>query len=100
MLTTFLAEDSRRRDRWSRALADFAVAQRPDNRAVLAKWVSRWSQLADAAALGLGQILETASGAAAADVAARARTAREDILAGLTMGDRDDRAVAGHDQSR
>jgi toluene monooxygenase system protein E len=91
MLTTFLAEDSRRRSRWSRALADFAVAQRPENRAVLGKWVSRWSQLADDAALGLGQILETGSDAAAADVAAHARTAREDLLAGLldiTVGEK------------
>jgi toluene monooxygenase system protein E len=83
MLTTFLTEDSRRRGRWSRALADFAVAQRPDNRAVLGTWVSRWSHLADDAALGLGQLLETGSGTAAADVAAHARTAREDFLAGL-----------------
>jgi toluene monooxygenase system protein E len=91
MLTTFLAEDSRRRSRWSRALADFAVAQRPENRAVLGTWVSRWSQLADDAALGLGQILETGSDAAAADVAAHARTAREDLLAGLldiTVGEK------------
>jgi toluene monooxygenase system protein E len=91
MLTTFLAEDSRRRSRWSRALADFAVAQRPDNRAVLGTWVSRWSQLADDAALGLGQILEAGSDAAAADVAAHARTAREDLLAGLldiTVGEK------------
>ena len=29
LLTSFLAEDSRRRGRWSRALADLAVAQRP-----------------------------------------------------------------------
>ena len=83
MLTTFLAEDSRRRSRWSRALADLAVAQRPDNRAVLGTWVSRWSGLADDAALGLGQILETGNDAAAADVAVHARTAREDLLAGL-----------------
>ena len=58
LLTRFLAEDSRRRGRWSRALADLAVAQRPDNQAVLAKWVSRWSARADDAALGLGTILE------------------------------------------
>ena len=85
LLTSFLAEDSRRRGRWSRALADLAVAQRPENRAVLGKWVSRWSALADDAALGLGKILETVPGStvSAADVAARARTTREDFLAGL-----------------
>ena len=61
LLTSFLAEDSRRRGRWSRALADLAVAQRPDNRDVLAKWVGRWAARADEAALGLGTILEAAA---------------------------------------
>ena len=84
LLTSFLAEDSRRRARWSRALADLAVDQRPENRAVLAKWIDRWSVLADEAALGLGQILETLAGVFAADVAGHARAAREQHLAGLT----------------
>jgi toluene monooxygenase system protein E len=83
LITSFLAEDSRRRGRWSRALADLATTQRPENRAVLAKWIDRWSALADEAALGLGQILETAAAVSAADVAAHARTARQQFLAGL-----------------
>ena len=83
LLTSFLAEDSRRRARWSRALAGLAVAQRPENRAVLAKWIDRWSVLADEAALGLGQILETTAAVSATDVAGHARTAREQFLAGL-----------------
>ena len=85
LLTSFLAEDSRRRSRWSRALADLAIAQRPENRAVLGKWVGRWSALADDAALGLGKILEAAPGNSvqAADVAAHAQAAREHYLAGL-----------------
>jgi toluene monooxygenase system protein E len=85
LLTSFLAEDSRRRGRWSRALADLAMTQRPENRAVLGKWVARWSALADDAALGLGEILETApgNGVQAADVAAHAKAAREHYLAGL-----------------
>jgi toluene monooxygenase system protein E len=83
LLTSFLAEDSRRRARWSRALADLAVGQRPENRAVLARWIDRWSLLADEAALGLGQILETQAGGSAADVAEHARTARQQFLAGL-----------------
>ncbi len=83
LLTSFLAEDSRRRGRWGRALADLAVAQRPENRAVLAKWIDRWSVLADEAALGLGQLLETAAAVSATDVAGHARTAREQFLAGL-----------------
>ena len=83
LLTSFLAEDSRRRSRWSRALADLAVAQRPDNRSVLAKWIGRWAARADEAALGLGTILEITVGIPAAEVAAHARTAREQFLAGL-----------------
>ena len=83
LLTSFLAEDSCRRARWSRALAGLAVTQRAENRAVLAKWIARWSVLADEAALGLGQIFESAAGVPAADVAAHARAAREQHLAGL-----------------
>jgi len=89
LLTSFLAEDSRRRDRWSRALADLAVTQRPDNRAVLGRWVSRWSSRADEAARGLGTLLaaEAGSGVTAALVADRARAARERFLEGLTDTD-------------
>ncbi len=83
LITSFLAEDSRRRGRWSRALADLAATQRPENRAVFAKWIDRWSTLADEAALGLGQIFEEAAAVSAADVAAHARSARQQFLAGL-----------------
>jgi toluene monooxygenase system protein E len=83
LLTSFLDVDSRRRGRWSRALADLAVAQRPDNRDVLAKWVGRWAARADEAALGLGTLLEAAAGVPAAQVATHARSAREQFLAGL-----------------
>jgi toluene monooxygenase system protein E len=83
LITSFLAEDSRRRGRWSRALADLAVAQCPDSRAALAKWTGRWAARADEAALGLGTILEETAGVPAADVAAHARAAREQFLAGL-----------------
>jgi len=83
LLSSFLAEDSRRRGRWSRALADLAVAQRPENRDVLATWVTRWAARADDAALGLGTILEAEAGVPADDVAAHAGTAREQFLAGL-----------------
>jgi toluene monooxygenase system protein E len=96
LLTSFLAEDSRRRDRWSRALADLAVTQRPDNRTVLGRWVSRWSSLADEAALGLGTILaaEADSGLAAPLVADRAKAARERFLEGL-MDTADDGTADG-----
>ena len=83
LLGSFLAADSQRRGRWSRGLAEYAVAQRAENRAVLAKWAGRWAALADDAAHGLGQFLETlpGSGVPADQVAAHARAAREEFLA-------------------
>jgi toluene monooxygenase system protein E len=55
---------------------------------VLGRWISRWSSLADEAALGLGTILAAAadSGMAAPDITGRARAAREKFLDGLTDG--------------
>jgi hypothetical protein len=50
---------------------------------VLAKWTGRWAARADEAALGLGTVLEAAAGIPAAEVAAHARTAREQFRAGL-----------------
>jgi toluene monooxygenase system protein E len=78
MITTNLAADSRRLEKWSRALVDMVVAQRPENRAVLRRWIDRWSVRADEAAEGIGAL--TGSGA---DIAAHARAARTRFLAGL-----------------
>jgi toluene monooxygenase system protein E len=83
LLATFLSADSARRGRWSRALAEYAVARRPENRAVLAKWAARWAPLADDAAAGLGEVLGPSAGLAASEVAGRASAAREEFLAGL-----------------
>ena len=85
LLTSFLAADTQRRGRWSRALAEFAVAQRPENRGVLGKWIARWSARADDAAHGLGQFLESLpeQGRSADEVAAQARAAREEFLGAL-----------------
>jgi toluene monooxygenase system protein E len=85
LLSSYLAADSRRRGKWSRAAADLAVAQRSANRGVLAKWIGRWSALADDAAHGLGQLLQALPehGVAATEVTARARATRERYLAGL-----------------
>lgn len=85
LLTSLLNADALRRNRWSRALADMAIAQRPNNHAVLAKWIKRWSALADDAAHGLGQLLETLPdhGVSAHQVATHAHAAREQHLAGL-----------------
>ena len=85
LLTSFLATDAQRRGRWSRALAEFAVGQRPENREVLGTWIARWSARADDAAHGLGQFLESlpGQGRPADEVAAQARAAREDFLGTL-----------------
>jgi toluene monooxygenase system protein E len=85
LLSAYLAADSQRRGKWSRAVADLAVTQRPGNRAVLGKWIDRWSARADDAAQGLGQLFEALPehGVAASDVAAHARAAREQFLVGL-----------------
>ena len=85
LLTSFLAADAQRRGRWSHRLAEFAITQRAGNRDVLGRWVTRWSALADDAAHGLGQFLESLpeQGRSAAEVAAHARAARESFLASL-----------------
>ncbi len=85
LLSSFLAADSQRRGRWSRQLAELAIAQRPENREVLGRWIERWSARADDAAYGLGQFLETLpeSGVPAGEVAAHARAARDGFLGSL-----------------
>jgi toluene monooxygenase system protein E len=85
LLTSFLAADAQRRGRWSHRLAQFAVTQRAGNRDVLSRWITRWSALADDAAHGLGQFLESlpGQGRSAGDVAGHARAARAAFLASL-----------------
>ena len=85
LLTSFLAADAQRRGRWTQRLAEFAVTQREENRDVLGRWIARWSSLADDAALGLGQFLESLpeQGTSAGEVAAHARAAREGFLASV-----------------
>ena len=60
-----------------------AIPDKPGLEGLEAKWVARWAARADDAALGLGTILEAEAGVPADDVAAHARTAREQFLAGL-----------------
>ncbi|HEY5355595.1 MAG TPA: hypothetical protein VIK57_24385 [Streptosporangiaceae bacterium] len=85
LLTSFLNADAQRRGRWSHRLAEFAVDQQPGNRDVLSRWITRWSGLADDAAHGLGEFLESLpeQGTSASEVAAHARAAREGFLASL-----------------
>jgi toluene monooxygenase system protein E len=95
LLATFLTADFARRGRWSRALAEYAVTRRPENRKVLAKWAARWAPLADDAAAGLGEVLGPSAGLAASEVAGHARAAREEFLAGLLDPAADGEVQAG-----
>ncbi|MFJ2618302.1 hypothetical protein [Glutamicibacter sp. NPDC087344] len=73
LLSGLLGSDSARRNRWSGALAKYAIAQRASNEVPLRKWINRWSQIADAAAASLAPLL----GKTEDDVVASARAARE-----------------------
>ncbi|MET8249080.1 toluene monooxygenase [Streptomyces sp. NPDC005202] len=79
LLSKYLQDDADRRSRWSAALVGFAVRQRPDNEAVLRRWIDRWTPAADDAAAGLGSLLEHCgpAGWTADRVVSQARAARE-----------------------
>ncbi|NMH97005.1 toluene hydroxylase [Pseudonocardia acidicola] len=78
LLSGLLGADSKRRDRWSAALAAFAVADRPGNADVLTKWIDKWASRADEAAAGLAGLLASApvDPPSVEDVVASARAAR------------------------
>jgi toluene monooxygenase system protein E len=84
-----LAVDADRADRWSTALARYAIEQRPGNRDVLQRWVTRWTPRAEAAAAGLGQLFEPLppGGRPAAEVAAAANSARRRVLSEAGLGE-------------
>jgi toluene monooxygenase system protein E len=82
LVQSFLDADNQRRNRWSQAVAQFAIGQKPRSRAAIEKWVAKWSPVADEAAAGLGTLLETLpeSPRAADEVVAGARAAREAFI--------------------
>lgn len=57
LLATFLQEDADRRARWSQALSAYAIESDPNNKAVLARWIERWTPAAEEAAAGLVSLL-------------------------------------------
>ncbi|BBZ77034.1 hypothetical protein MANY_23710 [Mycolicibacterium anyangense] len=71
-LTAALLQESRvdttRSQAWSTALARYALAQNPNNRAVIDGWAARWQPLADRAVDGL--VVAFADAPASVDVAA------------------------------
>ena len=56
LLAAFLQEDADRRARWSQALSAYAIERNPNNQAVLARWIERWTPAADEAAAGLASL--------------------------------------------
>jgi toluene monooxygenase system protein E len=83
LLLSNLAVDAERNTRWSVALARYAVEQRPENAAVLQRWVERWSPRADEAAAGLAKMLAELPtvGQDVATTLAAVKTTREQMLA-------------------
>lgn len=83
LLMQNVSDDAARCRRWSAALARFAIESRPENRAVLERWVAKWSPRADDAAAGLAKMLETLpeKGRDASGAVPAARRARESLLA-------------------
>jgi len=81
LLLENLRLDSSRCERWTAAMARYAVARRPENLAVFRQWIKRWSGLADEAALALGAALQAASGGQVtpSDVLESTRTARDGL---------------------
>jgi toluene monooxygenase system protein E len=57
LLLANLELDAARCRRWSAALRDYAIAERPDNAEVIDRWAVRWTPLADDAAESLAQLL-------------------------------------------
>jgi toluene monooxygenase system protein E len=83
LLLSNLRLDASRSQRWSAALAKYALANRPENAAVLRAWVDRWAPRADDAVRGLAALLATMpeKGRSAAEACDGARQARLALLA-------------------
>jgi toluene monooxygenase system protein E len=76
--------DTARNHDWAAALARYAIAARPGNRAVLDSWVDRWRPAADGAVAGLAEIFAEAPvpgspESAVATVAESVRNFKEEI---------------------
>jgi toluene monooxygenase system protein E len=59
LLLRNLRADAERCQRWSRALARYAIDARPENADVLRKWIAIWSPRADEAVSSLARLLSS-----------------------------------------
>lgn len=82
LLLSNLSLDSERCDRWSAALATFAIDRRPGNREVFRRWIAKWAPRANSAVAGLANLMcGLASNAASeSEIASAARSRRELLL--------------------
>jgi toluene monooxygenase system protein E len=82
LLLSNLSLDSERCDRWSTALARFAIDKRPANRDVFQRWVAKWAPRADLAVAGLGNLIcrLAVDAAPPSEIVSGAKSKRESLL--------------------
>jgi toluene monooxygenase system protein E len=82
LLLSNLSLDSERCDRWSAALARFAIERRPGNRVVFQRWIAKWTPRVDAAAARLGSLIcgLATNSAPLSEIASGAKSRRESLL--------------------
>src|SRR6185436_4477041 len=79
LLLSNLSLDSERCNRWTVALAKFAIDERPGNRDVIERWIAKWAPRADAAVASLIGGL-TRNAVPQSEIVSEARSKRESLL--------------------
>jgi toluene monooxygenase system protein E len=87
LLLCNLQLDAQRCQRWSAALARYAIAKFPENAALLRRWIHVWAPRADDAVAGLARIVATTPERprSEADTCDGARRARSALLEGIGL---------------
>ena len=82
LLLSSLSLDSARCDRWSAALARFAIERRPANREMFQRWIAKWAPRADSATARLGSLMcgLATNSAPMSEIVSDARSRRESLL--------------------
>ena len=82
LLLSNLSLDSERCDRWSAALARFAIDRHPSNREVLRHWIAKWAPRADSAVADLANLMcgLATNATPYSEIASQARRRRESLL--------------------
>src|SRR5215471_1094232 len=82
LLLSNLSRDSERCDRWSAALARFAIGGRSGNRDVFRRWIAKWAPRADSAVAGLANLMYglTTSATSQSEIVSAARSRRDSLL--------------------